>query len=339
MEDVFQRLHRLVSKGAENRVISVERLFYRITQATRKTFPNVCQATVSAEELEATSGYNRSAACDGVVACLHRGRLAKQAYTVKTSGHWLPKIEPGYKTCSAAAYSQQIGLEECLLRCTLDPERGRDGRMAPDSGPAGHGLGDLHFLTRSWACGFVRTVAETAKDVLHPWVLVQEQTASIWLAVASLGRCLLGWPLTVRSEEENFLVPHRPIRLADLQRIIITDPYSIEIAELPVKVDFKCNQVRSIITSQTMVLVLALAFIQGSNVASQIECSKFFRLHNATGRLYRLCTPSQRVGGSRRHRLQAHLAYRSGQVLAGFGDETSLPWLPQDHFDYQFLQG
>ena len=59
-----------------------------------------------------------------------------------------------------------------------------------------------------------------------------------------------------RSEEEKFFVPHRPLRLSDLQRIIITDPYSTKIAELPVKVDFKCNQVHLAITCTTILLVL-----------------------------------------------------------------------------------
>ena len=240
MEDIFQRLKRLVSKGAENKVISVERLYHKITQATRNTFPNVGHVSVSAADLAATSGYNRSAACEGVKARLHRGCLAKRAYSPLTSGHWLPKPKHGYKTCRASAYTHQVGLEECLLRCTLDPFPGRGGHARAGNPPL---LGDLRFLTKSWACGFVRTVAETAKDVLDPCVLVEERTASVWLVVASLGRCLLGWPLRIPSE--SFLVPERPIRLRDLARIIITDPYSTaEMAELPVKVTFEYHQAR-----------------------------------------------------------------------------------------------
>lgn len=225
MEDTFQRLKRLMTKGAENRRISVERLFHRLTQATRRTFPNVGQAKVSSDRLEQACGPKRGQAAVGVKAPLHRGSLAKAAYVPEPSRHWLPR-PANYKTCRAAAYSQQVGFEECLLRCELAHSQASGHRCHANAAPrAVQGqFKDMRFLTKSWACGLVRTVSETAKNLLQPKVLAEEATSSVWLIVCSLGRCLLGWPLRLTCEEKSFFTLVRPISRALLKPIIVTDP-------------------------------------------------------------------------------------------------------------------
>ena len=89
MEDNFQRLKRLVRKGAENRVISLDRMYHKLIRTSVDTFPNVGQATVDVEELESTSGSNRSLAASGAIVATHGGSLAKAAFTPDTKQHWI----------------------------------------------------------------------------------------------------------------------------------------------------------------------------------------------------------------------------------------------------------
>ena len=181
MEDAFQRMKRLLSKGTENKIITVERLFHKMTKATVSTFPDVGQVSVDSEKMTSTSGCNRLEARAGVKARLYRGSLAKAAYTVDSTGHWLPKPITGkHKTCRAAAFSQQVGLEECLLKCEILPLGGQVGRADAAQGAVQPKFfKDVKFLTKSWAGGLVRTVSATAVTLQHPAVLADEKAGSI----------------------------------------------------------------------------------------------------------------------------------------------------------------
>ena len=120
----------------------------------------------------------------------------------------IPKPIPGQKTCTAAAHSQQVALEECLLDCTLLP----DGSFQ-----------NITAITHSWASGLVYIVRQTAVGVLEPSVLVHETSGSAYLIVLSLGRCVWGWPLRVHNAGKMLLVMVHPIRA--LVPIVLTSPH------------------------------------------------------------------------------------------------------------------
>ena len=244
MEDAFQRLARLTRRGSECKNISVERVFHKMIRTMPITFPNVGQTTVAAKELEETSGRGRNhKATTGVVAPLDGVSLAKAAFVPNPQRSWLRKPTGTHKTCRASAFSQQVGLEECLLQSELAVRHGGAAHRAVEN----TFFKDLRFMTKSWACGFVETVAETAVNLVTPYVLAEESTASVWLVVCSLGRCLLGWPLKLVDEDSAFFQPVLPMRRSKLARIIITDPFSTaEFANVPVEVSFKNGQVASV---------------------------------------------------------------------------------------------
>lgn len=232
MEDNFQRLKRLVRKGAENRVISLDRMYHKLIRTSVDTFPNVGQATVDVEELESTSGSNRSLAASGAIVATYGGSLAKAAFTPDTKQHWIKKPVSGYKTCNAVAFSQQVGVEECLLQSELVAQRAVAANVAVKT----NFFKDLRFLRKSWACGLVPTVRDVAKQLLEPYVLGSISAGCLWLIPCSLGRCLLGWPLQLISAEDHFFQPRVPLTRASLKRIIVTDPLTTdEYANIPVK--------------------------------------------------------------------------------------------------------
>ena len=121
-------------------------------------------------------------------------------------------------------------MEECLLQWS-----------------GGHDAAALAVLTRSWACGLVHIVADKAIDLQHPVVLASEAAGNAWLVIASLGRCLLGWPLEILDQpagEAGFFVPIVPLTLSDMKRLIITNPYIMdEYAQVPVAVDMSSGRV------------------------------------------------------------------------------------------------
>ena len=131
--------------------------------------------------------------------------LGKRAFgpTHKTR---IKKPQPGHKTCGAAAHSQQVAYEECLLTLDIHPD--------------GHFV-DLAPITQSWAAGLVRTVAATAIDLDSPVVLADMRAGQAFLAVLQLSRCVMGWPLRVLCEDHGVfgLLP-----LHHLHPLIITDP-------------------------------------------------------------------------------------------------------------------
>ena len=244
MEDAFQRLSRLVRRGSENKVISQERLYQKLIKATAITFPNVGQRSITVDRMEETSGPARALATEGVVAPLHAGKLAKGAYTPNPQQHWLKKPVGNHKTCKNSAFSQQVGLEECLLQSELAAQGCRAGHLAAQQAVEHGYFTDLRFVQKSGACGLVETVAEIAVDLEEPYVLASESRGTIWLVVCSLGRCLLGWPLRLVSEEEAFFQPMLHMTQGELERIIITDPFSTqEVANVPVEVRCVSEQV------------------------------------------------------------------------------------------------
>jgi hypothetical protein len=218
IEDMFKRLRRVCEKGAENKIVSVERLYDVAAKAARQAFPNVGQEAVTTSGLEKSAGDGWDAALAGLCASVDptRRRLSKAVYHVRTGSTWLPKPIPGFKTCSAPAYSQQVGFEECLLQW---------GGGIDEEG--------LSIFTKSWACGLVHTVAASALDLGMPVVLASESEGQAWLIIACLGRCLLGWPLSVSVGAANaadaadgagFLYPIVPMTVAGLRKLVVTKP-------------------------------------------------------------------------------------------------------------------
>ena len=149
---------------------------------------------------------NSVAFCPAGTACALVWRAVAFRHTEKATE--IPKPIPGQKTCTAAAHSQQVALEECLLDCTLLP----DGSFQ-----------NITAITHSWASGLVYTVQQTAVGVLVPSVLVHETSGSAYLIVLSLGRCVWGWQLRVHSAEKILLVMVHPIRA--LVPIVLTSPH------------------------------------------------------------------------------------------------------------------
>ena len=237
MEDTFQRLKRLIRRGTENGSIAIERMYHKMIKASGITFPNVGQVSIKPDDLEQTSGCNRRLACDGVLAPVYAGKLAKPAFNPNPAQSWVPKPAGDHKTCLASAFTQQVGLEECLLASELASSSAANGAVGKAF------FADLRFITDSWACGLVPTVAETATDLEEPFVIVSERLGLVWLVVCSLGRCLLGWPLQVVSAHDSFFRPMRPLTEKRLMRIIITDPFSIrDYAHLPVTRKYLHNE-------------------------------------------------------------------------------------------------
>ena len=181
-EGVFKRLRRICEKGSENKKVNYARLLTHANNAARAAFPNIGQPEVNKDVLEEFAGDQWENILAGVQARVHPERplLAKAAYNPGTSCSWLPKPKAGHKTCPPSAHTQQLGMEECLLQWS--------GQASQEA---------LAVLTRSWACELVHTVGATAVDLENPTVLASEAKGCAWLITASLGRCLVGWPLEI----------------------------------------------------------------------------------------------------------------------------------------------
>jgi hypothetical protein len=173
-------------------------------------FPSVAQQEVTLDDWESIRGQGGLEECRNILPRWNRTRtgLASGCYRPAEKVDAIPKPIPGQKTCTAAAHSQQVALEECLLACELLP----CGKFQ-----------DTMAITMSWASGLVHTVEQTAVGVLEPTVLVAETTGCAYLVVLSLGRCVLGWPLRVLNTEKLLLAMVHPIQ--NLVPIVLTSPF------------------------------------------------------------------------------------------------------------------
>ena len=206
VEGLFRAYRRLTRRGAENGVISVERLHNAGALAGKSEFRNVLQAAVTADDVEAHSGRGRWDEVRREVPRLSQDRtsLPMLAYRCPEASQ-LRKPCDADPSCVASAHPEQIGCEHCLLACpTAD-----DGRIL-----------DFEPLERSWLCQLVHTVSSEAKHCEIPTVLVHQESSMVWLIVFELGCSLLGWPLRVLSSEKMDM---GLCGLTNLQPLIVTD--------------------------------------------------------------------------------------------------------------------
>ena len=85
--------------------------------------------------------------------------------------------------------------------CTFQTNRLRDSIGQTDRAADGSASFDnIDILSKSWAAGLVHTVSETARHLDRQTFLINEARGSVHLAVLSLGRIILGWPLTLVSD-------------------------------------------------------------------------------------------------------------------------------------------
>jgi hypothetical protein len=175
-------------------------------------FPAFSQPSVSPDSWEQSWGRSGLEEVRSILPKLDRSqqRLGDSCWNPESSARsmGLPKPSEGQLTCTSAAHSQQVALEECLLATELT---------------ASGTLASFDQLTRSWACELVHTVAATAINVLDPAILVHEPSRTTILAVLNAGRCIWGWPLEVWSSAERLLTWRHPV--ARLIPIVLTSPY------------------------------------------------------------------------------------------------------------------
>jgi hypothetical protein len=173
-------------------------------------FPSVAQEEITQDDWECTRGRSGLEEFRDILPRWNRTRtgLAESCFRPTERVTEIPRPIAGQKTCTSAAHSQQVALEECLLDCALMP----DGTFETTTA-----------LTHSWSSSLVFTVQQTAVGVLEPSVLVHETSGSAYLIVLSLGRCVWGWPLRVESAEKMLLVMAHPIQA--LVPIVLTSPY------------------------------------------------------------------------------------------------------------------
>ena len=183
------------------------RLYDVFASAAVKHFPNVRQEQITCDDRERCFGRGGLDQVRPYVAHLNRDRtsLGKRTFG-PTHRTRIQKPQQGHKTCGAAAHSQQVAYEECLLALEIHPD--------------GHFV-DLSPITQSWAAGLVHTVAATAIDLDSPVVLADVRLGQAFLAVLQLSRCVMGWPLKVLCDDPGVfgLMP-----LRHLHPLIITDP-------------------------------------------------------------------------------------------------------------------
>jgi hypothetical protein len=210
IEDIFKALRRLVHKGAENDVVHIERLYHMSTQAAPACFPNVAQQTVDANDWEDVCGHGGLAGLRNTIPKWNRTRtaLGEACFRPTEKRSVIPKPQEKQITCTSAAHSQQVALEECLLSLDLLP----DGTFQ-----------NTDAICMSWACELVHTVHQTAVGLLEPTVLVDIGSGNAFLIVLSMGRCVWGWPLRVHCSESRLLVMVHPVGW--LTSIVLTTPY------------------------------------------------------------------------------------------------------------------
>lgn len=196
------------------------RLYDVFARAAVKHFPNVRQQQITCDDRERCFGRGGLDQVRPYVAHMNRDRtgLGKRTFG-PTHRTRIEKPQQGHKTCGAAAHSQQVAYEECLLALEIHPD--------------GHFV-DLAPITRSWAAGLVHTVADKAIDLDSPVVLADVRSGQAFLAVLQLSRCVMGWPLKVLCEDPGVfgLCP-----LLQLHPLIITEPC------LPSIIRCKCSRV------------------------------------------------------------------------------------------------
>lgn len=209
IEDIFKTLRRLCSKGAENGTINMHRLYLHAALAGPACFPNVSQQQVTRDDMESVRGHGGASAMIGPWLQQDRTRsgLALKSFRPADGPAPFPKPKAGAKTCTAAAHSQQVGLEEALLMCGIS-----------SSGQ----LTRTEFLTRSWVGDLIDVVRETAVSLLQPTVLVDTASDAAYLIILDSARCLWGWPLRVHSARRRLLVQQTGIRC--LQQIVLQSP-------------------------------------------------------------------------------------------------------------------
>ena len=163
---------------------------------------------------EAKTRLTRAELVDGLHTSVAPGKsqLANGPFKVDVHRH-NPVARPvrGYKTCGPSAHSKQTGLE--ILLGKLIPRRAAVGSASFDN---------IDILSKSWAAGLVHTVSETARHLDRPTVLINEACGSFHLAVLSLGRIILGWPLT--SVSDSALACNQQLQPGGLEPILLTDP-------------------------------------------------------------------------------------------------------------------
>jgi hypothetical protein len=172
-------------------------------------FPSVAQEEITPTDWENTRGQGGLDEFREILPRWNRTRtgLASGCFRPTEKATEIPRPIAGQKTCTSAAHSQQVALEECLLDCALLP----DGSFQT-----------VTAITHSWSSGLVFTVQQTAVGVLEPSVLVDETSGNAYLIVLSLGRCVWGWPLRVENAEKMWLVMANPIQA--LVPIVLTSP-------------------------------------------------------------------------------------------------------------------
>ena len=178
------------------------------SKAAASCFPNVAQQSVSADDVENLYGRGGIEELKKTLPFLGLGKaaLAASCFNPIKPKPSIPKPVLGQKTCSGPAHSQQVALEECLLRLNL--------------GPSGEIL-DFAPLTKSWTCELVYTVKEIAVNVDAPTLIVHMMTGRSWVVVLGSSRCLWAWPLKVQGERKLCL--QHPIKV--LEPIVLTEPY------------------------------------------------------------------------------------------------------------------
>lgn len=208
IEDMFKSLKRVCSKGAENGIINIDRLYMYGTLSGPACFPNVDQFRVTADDAEAVRGVGHAVDRVGPWLRQDRGRtgLALRSYRLDARTD-VPKPELGGRTCTAAAHSAQVGFEQALLQCRLG---------------AGGQLTNTRCLTMSWASELIDVVKESAVSILQPVVLVDSTDSKAFLIVLESGRCVWGWPLRPLSVERKLLVVEAGV--AELVPIVIDSP-------------------------------------------------------------------------------------------------------------------
>jgi hypothetical protein len=173
-------------------------------------FPSVAQEDISPTDWENIRGRGGLDECRAILPRWNRSLsgLASGCYRPTARATQIPRPVAGQKTCTSAAHSQQVAMEECLLDCALLP----DGTFQTTTA-----------LTHSWTSSLVFTVQQIAVRVMEPSVLVDETSGCAFLIVLSLGRCVWGWPLRVENVERMLLVMVHPIQA--LVPVVLTSPH------------------------------------------------------------------------------------------------------------------